>query len=414
MPRLRVSIALALALAGAVALADDSSACTGSYCRCYDAGAVLYTPPAPLAPLSFAFRFSSGIVETSAFQSQSQHSWDERRVVPRRIATSLRSRQVLLEDEVLAELVDRESEIAAALPADPRDSGAPAPLASDSPRLLPAFDFSGPRDDGPPTSHLMGPLMGPFKIRKRKPLREDQLLAQLAACEQRIARELTGRPATLTPDAKDAVPRVGDLVDCVAPHDARVTIIEILEHETSDSPTASEIAPIARVLDELDDSAYAPWADRPGRPAEDAPAQDLTADDVQRYDPTPLDLAFGYSRHSLEFANAGKEFRCRCAAAAQLPGHPALNVDQVLAELDAVEERITADLAFPLPTSMPASTPEPGRELRLRIDAQPLNFGWSGMTLAEQSGAAERFRTVSGVAMRFRDDVGFTSGGFTR
>jgi hypothetical protein len=319
------------------------------------------------------------------------------------------------EAKLLEQLAAREADIAASMPA------ARLPLfgraAATSIRREPlnvAFNFSG---------KFQQHYAGRFRVegdRRFRPigeehlqLREEELLGQLASCEQRIARELAGQLDTASPPTEDAAARVPDLIDAVSPPDAHAAIVAILEREAQTRLASSEVA-IARVLDQLDDAAYAPWADHPGRPADAAPAQDPTDAFALRYDPAPLDLAFGYSRHSLDFATAGEEFRCRCAEAAHLSGHPALNADQVLAELDAAEKCIAADLGFPLPAPLPSSAPAPGPELRRRFDDQPLNFGWSGMTIAEQTGATTRFRAVTGVAMRFRDEVFTTGIGFTR
>jgi hypothetical protein len=273
-----------------------------------------------------------------------------------------------------------------------------------------AFEFSGKFQQYLGRFRVVGDFPRAHIGSVDRQLREEELLGQLASCEQLIARELAGQSKTVTPLAKNDVPGVPDLIDVVGPRDAHDTIVEILERPTVDSLVLSDVSSPVRVLQELDDAAYAPWADRPGQQEDSVPTQDETNALARRYDASPMDMAFGYSRHSLEFASAGEEFRCRCAAAAQLPGHPALHADQVLAELKTVEARIAADLEFSLPTPLP----KPRREFRPRSEEQPWNFGWSGMTIAEQTGVAARFHTVTGVAMRFRDEAFTTGIGFSR
>jgi hypothetical protein len=408
----RMARNLAVALAFAVGAAH-SSACTSSRCVCPSPDATIDSTPIAAKSLDLAFEFwrtvtdrwRCGRISFDLAFGDGLGQGIGRRRPPLRVS----------EAKLLEELAAREGEIAASLPAARLPVSDRA--ASTSIRREPlnfSFDFSGKFQQ-----HYVGRIRVEDDRHfhhfgdEQSELREEELLGQLASCEQVIARELAGQLETADASTEGAAARESDLVDAVAPRDVHAAIIAILDREPQRTLAPSEVA-IARVLARLDDAAYDPWADRPGRAVVGALEQDPTDAFALRYDPAPLELTFGYSRHSLDFASAGEEFRCRCAEATQLSGHPAMNEDQVLAELDAVEECIAADLGFPLPASIPASAPESGPELRKRFDDRPLNFGWSGMTIAEQTGATTRFRTITGVAMRFQDEVFTTGIGFSR
>lgn len=411
-----IARALALVCLALAAMSQRGSACTLRRCNCPSPDATIASTPVVAQPLDLAFEFSRTVIDRLpcarlpveiGFEFGSDH-WTGRRHPSSRES----------EAKLFEQLAAREAEIAAALRApDPPPAVTTRTNAFGHAPLQTAFDRVVP--DTADAGLALGDANRMRHVRLSirpvvRKLRDEQILAKIAETERLVAAELS---ADVAPSAPAQPARALTLGDVLVPASADPNLDRlksILQRGTA-AESEGKVEPWTRPLAELDAEAYASWADRPGlahaadESSKPDPLRQPTAE------PHPLDVAFGYSRHSLAFAAATSEFRCRCAEAAQLPGHPALHADQVLAELAATEDEIDAALEFLLPPPMPMpAAPAHELELRRQFEERPWPAGWSGMTIAEQSGAAARFRTVTGVAMRFRDEAFSTGVGFSR
>jgi hypothetical protein len=418
---LPVARSVAIAILAVTACATRGAACgSDEPCCCPSPDSLVSSPPLVPATIDFAFGFSKRTAAqgNGGFRISTGWGglWNPRRPTSR-----------MVEDELLDDLRAREAEVAAvsttavsALPMLGHDSQLREPLNV-------ALSFSGPMD--PASYHR--PLADESEA-DRPRLDETPLLAELAAREELIAKELADPcgPQWSPEELKAAGAYSGWRVN-PAPRPvisgAHVVLSPVMNSDVSKDfeamrrrigvTTAAEWSD----ADEQGDERSFEFIRRPYSNWRDYAAVRFTVisahgDRKPASTPRPamssLDFAFCFSAHCAENV-AGSE--------SGVPGEPACHErlweDELLAELAAAEGQISDKLAVAAEIeSTPPVEASPAPELYRRLPDES-NFGWSGMMLASHGAADDTrttaFKPLNGVAMRFPDDPPATFGGMT-